>query len=77
MCSFNNYRVDKETGECFPPRIQKDKPFYIVVYAENKAAPLKYLKEMEEVNKWVLGGHAVDKVPEIDDDIYRKIFCKN
>jgi hypothetical protein len=77
MCSFNNYRVDKETGECFPPRIQKDKPFYTVVYAENKAAPLKYLKEMEEINKWVLAGHPVDKVPEIDDDIYRKIFCKN
>jgi hypothetical protein len=77
MSSFNNYRVDKSTGECFPPKMQTDKPFYVIVYAENKAAPLKYLREMEQVNKWVLAGHPVDQVPQIDDDIYRKLFCKN
>jgi hypothetical protein len=76
MCSFNNYRVDKTTGECFPPAMQT-KPFYVVVYAENKASPLKYLREMEQVNKWVLGGYQPDKVPDLDDDLYRKIFCKN
>jgi hypothetical protein len=77
MNSWNNYRVDKETGECFPPKVSKPHPFYIVVYAANKSAPLKYLREMEQVNKWILEGHTLDRLCMIDDDLYRKQFCKN
>jgi hypothetical protein len=55
----------------------KPHPFYMVVYAANKAAPLKYLREMEQVNKWILEGHELDRLCLIDDDLYRKKFCKN
>jgi len=77
MKSFNNYRVDKETGECFEPMMAKPHPYYMVVYAANKSAPLKYLREMEQVNKWILEGHTLDRLCLIDDDLYRKKFCKN
>jgi hypothetical protein len=77
MKSFNNYRVDKQTGECFEPMQSKPHPFYMVVYAANKSAPLKYLREMEQVNKWILDGHELDRLCLIDDDLYRKKFCKN
>jgi hypothetical protein len=77
MRTFNNYRVDKSTGECFPPRMSPPAPFYVVVYAANKSAPLRYLKEMEQVNKWILGGHEIDRLPWLDDDMYRKLICKN
>ena len=77
MKTFNNYRVDKTTGECFGPKMSPPHPFYIVVYAANKNAPLKYLKEMEQVNKWILQGHELDRLMFIDDDLYRKKFCKN
>lgn len=77
MRSFNNYRVDKSTGECFLPRMSPPHPFYIVVYAANKSAPLKYLREMEQVNKWILAGHEIDRLPWLDDDMYRKMICKN
>jgi hypothetical protein len=77
MKSFNNYRVDKDTGECFEPMVSKPHPFYMVVYAANKSAPLKYLREMEQVNKWILEGFEFDRLSLIDDDLYRKKFCKN
>lgn len=77
MKSFNNYRVDKQTGECFEPVMGKPHPYYVVVYAANKSAPLRYLKEMEQINKWILDGHELDRLCLIDDDIYRKYICKN
>jgi hypothetical protein len=77
MQSFNNYRVDRETGECTAPMMAKPHPYYVVVYAANKSAPLKYLREMEQVNKWILEGHTLDRLCLIDDDLYRKKFCKN
>lgn len=77
MKSFNNYRVDKTTGECLEPLMAKPHPYYVVVYAANKSAPLKYLREMEQVNKWILEGHSLDWLCMIDDDLYRKKFCKN
>jgi hypothetical protein len=76
MKSPANYRVDKKTGECWPA-MEKREPFFVVIYANNKSAPLKYLREMEQINKWIIGGEQVDRMPEIDDDDYRKHFCKN
>lgn len=53
MMSFNNAKVDKKTGECFAPmEIRGD--YYLMVYVNNKDGPLKYLKEMEQINKWML-----------------------
>jgi hypothetical protein len=77
MRSFNNYKVDFSTGECFPPVMSPPHPFYSVVYAANKDAPLRYLKEMEKWNKEIMAGHVLDLLPIIDDDAYRKVFCKN
>jgi hypothetical protein len=70
MRSLSNYRVDKETGECFPPRGDV-KYFYAYVYVENKQVVLPYLREMEQVNKWILQGHQIDRLSMIDDDLYR------
>jgi hypothetical protein len=81
MMSLSNCRVDKSTGEVFMPRrVPPVKPgdnFYIMVYANNKGAPLKYLKEMESVNRWLLQGHELDRLALIDDDKYRSVFCKD
>jgi hypothetical protein len=76
MKSPANFTVDKTTGECWAP-MEKREAFYVIIYANNKSAPLKYLKEMEQINKWILGGEEITRMPEIDDDHYRKIFCKN
>jgi hypothetical protein len=71
--TFNNYRVDKRTGECFPAEVVKG-AYFVMVYVNNKAAPLRYLREMEQVNKWILEGHTLDRLPELDDDDYRKRY---
>jgi hypothetical protein len=80
MKSPANFKVDKTTGECWAP-LEKREPFYVIIYANDKSAPLKYLKEMEQINKWILEGFEMDKASwqgtEIDDDDYRKRFCKN
>jgi hypothetical protein len=76
MKSPANFRVDKETGECWAAREDRQ-AFYVIIYANNKTAPLKYLKEMEQINRWISAGETVDRMPEIDDDDYRKYFCKN
>jgi hypothetical protein len=57
--------------------MEKREPFYVIIYANDKSAPLKYLREMEQINKWILGGEELTQMPEIDDDEYRKYFCKN
>jgi hypothetical protein len=80
MKSFANYGVDKRTGEVYsePKEVTCGNGFAVMVYACDKAAPLKYLKRMEQVNKWILEGHDVDRVPTLDDALYRKIIvCKN
>jgi hypothetical protein len=82
MMSLANARVDKETGEVFmPERVKPKRPgdnFYVMVYVNNKQEVLRYLREMEQVNKWQLAGAVqIDKPPQIDDDMYRAYFCKN
>lgn len=75
--SLNNCRVDKKTGEVFEAQAVK-KQFFVMVWVNNKAMPLQYLKEMEQINKWVLAGMQVDKLRECNDDLYRKHFlCQN
>ena len=53
MMSLNNAKVDKTTGECFEPTAICE-AFYVMVYVNNKEGPLKYLREMEQINKWML-----------------------
>ena len=80
MKSFANWGVNKTTGEVWaqPEEYRCGNGFAVVVYANDKAAPLRYLKRMEQVNKWVLEGHEIDRLPMLDDDLFRKLFvCKN
>lgn len=80
MKSFSNCRVDKSTGEitAMPMEKKVGNGFAVIIYALDKAAPLRYLKRMEQVNKWVLQGFEIDALPELDDGEYNKKFiCKN
>jgi hypothetical protein len=75
--SFHNGRLDKETGELFDPTMIV-KQFWIMVYINNKSLPLKYLGEMEQINKWQMQGTSIEAVPLSDDNDYRKHFiCEN
>lgn len=80
MKSFANFGVDRSTGEVYaePVTITCGNGFATMVYVYNKTAPLRYIKRMEMVNKWILEGHEVDRVPMLDDALYRKILvCKS
>ena len=81
MMSLANCKVDKDTGEIFMPETARGDPkkrqFYTLVYINNKAAPLGYLKEMEQVNKWILEGLEIDRLPMVDDELYSKLFCSD
>lgn len=72
--SLANCKVDKSTGEVFMPMAIKDNPFFMLVYINNKGAPLRWLKELEQCNKWVLSGVMPTALPMTDDDDYRKYF---
>lgn len=71
--SFANFKVDKDTGECWPA-LEVKGAFFVMVYVNDKTAPLRYLREMETVNRWLLEGHTLDKLPQIDDGDYTKHF---
>lgn len=78
--SFVNYKVDYKTGECYIPDVIC-RPFFTMVYINNKGAPLKRLKQLEIVNKWLIKEQVRDpdrrELAVLDDDLYRKIICKN
>lgn len=69
--SFANYRVDKKTGECFPPKIYAAQYFTMIV-VHNKGAPLNRLKQLEKVNKWIIDGFEPDGLTAVDHLFYRK-----
>jgi hypothetical protein len=71
--SLANCRVDKKTGEVFEAK-EIVKPFYVMVYINNKTVPLNYLREMEQINKWILAGHQLDRLWNCSDDEYKKFF---
>jgi hypothetical protein len=75
--SLNNCKVDKDTGEVFEAKYIK-KPFFIMAYINNKSLPLGYLKEMEQINKWLVQGMIPDKLRSCNDELYSKYFlCEN
>lgn len=71
--TFNNYKVDTKTGECFPPSIYKGQ-FFTMIYVHNKTSPLSRMRAMEQVNKWLIKNFEPDKLPLLDDYLYRKIL---
>lgn len=75
--SGKNFSVNKLTGECFYPRLIK-KQFWLMVYINNKSFPLQYLKELEQVNKWLIRGERLferwQDMPVVDDDSYNHFF---
>jgi hypothetical protein len=82
MKSFANYGVDKKTGEIWgTPNEYMPCPFAVVIHALDKAAPLRYLRRMEQVNRWVLEGVDIPRVPMVDDELYQSYFkpqpCQN
>lgn len=82
MKSFANYGVDKKTGEVWgEPSEYMPCQFAVVVLALDKTAPLRYLKRMEQINKWVLEGVEIPRVPTVDDELYQSYFkpqpCQN
>jgi|SRR5580698_79323 hypothetical protein len=77
MKSFANFKVDRKTGECWQAK-EITGAFFVNVYANDKKAPLRYLRELEQINKWILTGLDIDKIPWTDDDGYTRNFtCKN
>ena len=80
-CTAKNFSVNKNTGECFYPKVIK-KQYWLMVYIHNKRFPLEYLAELEQLNKWLLSGefefHSWRDMPVVDEEQYRKYFiCKN
>jgi hypothetical protein len=75
MKSMSNWGVDKKTGEIWGlPQEFMPCPYAVVIYALDKTAPLRYLRRMEQVNKWVLEGVDIPRVPMVDDQLYQSYF---
>jgi hypothetical protein len=77
MKSFENVRLDPSTGECWVPQeVRGD--FWVIIYANNKKAPLRFLRMMEQVNKWIINGIELTgrDIPTINDDEYRRSYCR-
>jgi len=79
MKSVKNYKMDKSTGELFKIPMEKrvGNGFAVVIWALDKSAPLSWMKRLEQVNKWILEGVEIEEAPKIDDEIYKRVICKN
>jgi hypothetical protein len=82
MTGLENCRVDKETGEVFIAQPVRPKgrgaAFCIMVYANRKDAPLRYLREMETINKWLIkDGVFRGRIDELDEEILRRRYNQN
>jgi hypothetical protein len=83
LMGLNNCRVDKSTGECFMPAMVRPKgvgaQFCIIVYVNRKDAPLRYLAELEVINKWLIKGLQVSSgfLDTLTDEKYRMIHREN
>lgn len=75
MCSFANAKIDYKTGEVIKEATPIVKQFFTMVFIHNKGAPLSRLKQMETVNRWIMEGFETDRLPELTDHLYRKVFC--
>lgn len=76
MKSFANWWVDTDTGELHKPKIISG-AFWVTAYVCNRRAPLRYLKELEKVNKWLMQGMKTDNVTWLDvDSQHRSMYHK-
>jgi hypothetical protein len=60
MTSFVNYKVDRETGQCWPPAVMSG-AFYTLVFVNNKPAARKILAMLEAVNRWIIDKDEPDR----------------
>lgn len=72
MRTLANIALNRDTGEIYEPRVITGH-FWVTVYVVNKRAPLPFLKEMEQVNKWQLEGMYIDDLTRLSEDNYRKV----
>lgn len=74
---LSNWRVDKESGEMFAPRPSVGL-FWLSIPVYNKDIIIEDLREMEQVNKWLLQGENIfpdwSHFQTLDDDEYRKLY---
>lgn len=73
MQSFANYKVDYKTGECFPVKVIS-KQFFAMIFVNNKKIALPGLAQMEKINKWLIKDFEPDKIPNLTDYLYRKVW---
>lgn len=71
--SFANLKLDRKTGEVTLPQPCKGK-FHVLYFIYNRKYFLQYMRELETVNKWVLGGMMPDDIPKIDDFDISKFY---
>jgi hypothetical protein len=74
MCSFANTKVDYRTGEILSEPKPFTKQWFTMVYINNKGAPLSRLRQMEQVNRWIMENFTVDQLTILDDHLYKKII---
>lgn len=73
MLSPANFKVDMKTGECWQAPIIST-TFFTMIYVNNKKCALPGLSLMEKINKWLIGDFEPDKIPLLDELLYRKIL---
>jgi len=72
MLSPANWRVDTRTGEVRQEAKPIVQQFFTMVYINNKASPLSRLKQMEQVNKWIMQDFEPDRLPMFSTWLYHK-----
>lgn len=73
MLSFRNYKMDRDTGECWAPR-QISGAFFTLVFVNNRPAVLERLRMLETVNEWIIEHFKPDGKLTIDWDKYRRVY---
>jgi hypothetical protein len=73
LLSFRNYKLDRKTGELFPPR-QITGAFFTLVFVNNRPCVLENLKMLETVNKWIIEKFEPDGDLGIDWERYKRVY---
>lgn len=69
-----NAVLDRKTGEMIFPTLHKGQ-YFLMTYINNKVFFYRYLKEMEQINNWILSGFPVAREDILTNDYdYRKFI---